>query len=174
MNTQGVSRDCHVLSSHLKEADYKCGYVLLFHYNVLTFPKSRVSWWLGTMFLRPPSWLLNLYRSAHSETMWLLFTLTYPSQEGVKDTTNGNLHQKFHNKMLWGRKQSYLYIWKYLNLIRLNVINLSVGGTVPAMGHKTQTDEGTTEKSKGSSSPFTRLTAYSTFCPSQAQEHNSK
>lgn len=59
------------------------------------------------------------------------FSFLHPhisSQEGVKDTTNGNLHQKLHNKMLWGRKQSYLYIWKYLNLIRFSVINLSVGG----------------------------------------------
>lgn len=115
------------LSSHLKEADYKCGYVLLFHYSVLTFPKSKgtnhqefLGGW-GQCFWGPP----------HSETMWLFFTVTHPSQEGVKDTTNGNLHQKFHNKMLWGRKQSYLYIWKYLNLIRFN---LSVGGHCASHG----------------------------------------
>lgn len=164
--TCDVSCDCHVLSSHLKEADYKCGYVLISFVSLQCADLPKVQNFLvvgDNVFEAPP----------HSETMWLLFTLAYPHRKVWRTLLMATCTKNF-TKMLWGRKQSYLYIWKYLNLIRFSVINLSVGGALCQPWATKHIDEGTTEKCNGSSSPFTRLTAYSTFCPSQAHEHNSK
>lgn len=94
VNTQDVSCGCHVLSSHLKEAEYKCGYVLISFVSLqcADLPKVQNFLVVGDNVFEAPLIVKQCD-----------FSFLHPhisSQEGVKDTTNGNLHQKLHNKML--------------------------------------------------------------------------